>query len=166
MIELKEKNTYNQCFIESHEDEIIHIIYDDDEKINELLTLISGNKKVDTIDLKKLNSTLTVKDYVVFYAMITGIYNDRTIEELTSLLTQNHMGHLLHTPVNALSNIEKIKVRCIAAYLKQISCIVGKDLLSELDPMQKVAFYGFLEEYFIKNNCLCLLIDSIQEEEL
>lgn len=186
-ITLKEEKTYQQCFIESHEGEIIHIICDDAEKRNDLIALISGKKsdsgvcalngintkadleqykkKVDMIDLKKVNSTLTVKDYIVFYAMVTGIYHEKTIEELNSLLMKNQMEHLLDTPVNALSNIEKIKVRCIAAYMKQVNCLVGEDLLSELDWLQKEAFYEFLEEYFIKEHCLCVLFDNMQEEE-
>lgn len=120
---------------------------------------------VDVIDMEKIDSTLTVKNYVVFYAMITGIYSDKTIDKLTELLLQNEMEDVLDSPVNSLSNIEKIKVRCLAAYMKHISCLVGKGLLDGLEQMQKETFYAFLREYFIQNQCICLLFDNMQGQE-
>ena len=122
-------------------------------------------KKVDVIDIDKVDSTLTVKNYLVFYAMAAGIYRDKTIDKLTELLIQNKMEDMLDMPVNGLSNIEKIKVRCLAAYMKHISCLVGKDLLDGLEQLQKEMFYAFLKEYFTRNQCLCLLFDEMQSED-
>lgn len=163
------------------------MVCDDIEKRNDLISLIGGTqqnggicvlngvdtkehlkeyrKKVDVIDIDKVDSTLTVRNYLIFYAMITGIYSDKTLDKLTELLMQNNMGDILDTPVNKLNHMEKIKVRCLAAYMKHISCLVGKGLLDGLEKMQKETFYAFLKEYFIQNQCLCLLFDNMQHQE-
>lgn len=122
-------------------------------------------RMVDVVDIEKVDSTLTVKNYIVFYAMVTGIYSDKTVDNLTELLMKNQMAEVLNTPVNDLSKIEKIKVRCLAAYMKHISCLVGKGLMDGLEQMQKKAFYVFLKEYFIQNECICLLFDNMQYQE-
>lgn len=181
------ENICGHCLIETHEGGIWHIICCDNEKRDDLISLIGGTQKnggisvldgvdtkehlreykkmVDVIDIEKIDSTLTVKNYIVFYAMITGIYSDKTIDKLTELLLQNGMESVLDMPVNALSNMEKIKVRCLAAYMKHISCLVGKGLLDCLEKMQKDTFYAFLSEYFVQNQCMCLLFDNMQQQE-
>lgn len=145
-----------------HENEIVHIIYNDIDKRDNLISLIRQQKKIDVIDIAKIESNLTVKNYIVFYAMVTGVYHDKTIAELTSLLIQNEMGDVLDTVVNKLSNIEKIKVRGIAAYMKQINCLVGKEILDELEEMQRKEIMEFLEKNFVKNDCSCLLFEKMK----
>lgn len=186
-IELTEENAYQNCLIETQEGGIVHVICDDPQKKNDLITLIGGRqisggicvlngvdtkahleeykKKVDVIDIEKIESTLKVKDYIVFYAMVTDIYSEDFAEKLKTVLIENDMEYVWNTKVNELSNIEKIKVRCIAAYLKQVRCLVGKNLLNGLDQIQRETFYAFLKEYFIKSHCLCLLFDNIQKNE-
>lgn len=181
------ESTYEHCIIETHGGGILHVICSDTEKKEKLISLIGGTQKdggisvldgvdtkehlkeykkmVDVIDIEKIDSTLTVKNYIVFYAMVTGIYSDKTIDKLTELLLQNGMENVLDMPVNALSDMEKIKVRCLAAYMKHISCLVGKGLLDCLEQMQKDTFYDFLREYFIQNQCMCLLFDNMQCQE-
>lgn len=166
---------------------MLHVKCSDTKKKDELISLIGGTQKngrisvldgvdtkehlkeykkmVDIIDIEKIDSTLSVKNYIVFYTMITGIYSDKTIDKLTELLLQNEMENMLDMPVNALSNMEKIKVRCMAAYMKHISCLVGKGLLDCLEQIQEETFYVFLREYFIQNQCLCLLFDDEQCQE-
>lgn len=162
-IELAENDVELYSLLDNmHKGEIVHITCNDMDKRNNLISLVGKKKKIDIIDIEKINSNLTVKDYIVFYTMVTSVYHDNTIDELTSLLIQNEMEYMLDTMVNALSYIEKIKIRCIAAYMKQINCLVGKGLLDELEQNQKEEFVKFLEENFVKNYCLCLLFDKIQ----
>lgn len=160
------------------------MICDDEEKRENLIALIGGmcssggicvldgvdtkehlkeyKKKIDVVDLDRVDSTLTVKNYIMFYAMVTGIYSDKTVDILTELLAQNEMENVMDTPVNKLGNIEKVIVRCMAAYMKHISCLVGKGLLDGLNRVQQEEFYTFLKQYFIPEHCLCLLFDSGQ----
>lgn len=162
-IELAENDVELYSLLDNmHKGEIVHITCNDMDKRNNLISLVGKKKKIDIIDIEKINSNLTVKDYIVFYTMVTSVYHDNTIDELTSLFIQNEMEYMLDTMVNALSHIEKIKIRCIAAYMKQINCLVGKGLLDELEQNQKEEFVKFLEENFVKNYCLCLLFDKIQ----
>ncbi len=123
-------------------------------------------KKVDIIDIEKVDSTLTVQEYITFYAMVIGIYSKDTIEEMKALLVENGLGHTCNISINKLNNLEKIKVRCIAAYMKQISCLVGKGLLDGLDKGQRELFIIFLTKYFVKDRCLCLLFDHMEQQEL
>lgn len=186
-LEITGTDTYENCQIEIDEGGIFHVICEDAEKRENLISLIGGmqknggicildgvdtreqlneyKKKIDVVDIDKVDSTLTVKNYIVFYAMVTGIYSDKTIDKLTELLTQNEMENVLDTPVNELSNIEKVIVRCLAAYMKHISCLIGKGLLDGLNPIQKEVFFTFLEQYFMKEHCLCLLFDSRHHKE-
>ena len=122
-------------------------------------------KKIDVVDLNKISSTLTVKNYIVFYSMITNIYSNDTIKELEKLLLENNKDEIVDTPINQLNNIDKIIVRCLLSHMKHINCLLGKNLLDNLSQPQKDIFITFLNEYFTKNHCLCLLFDEKQHKE-
>ena len=122
-------------------------------------------KKIDVVDMNKINSSLTLKNYVIFYSMISGTYSNETVNILTALLIQNNMIDMIDTPINELNNLDKIIARCLGSYMRHVSCLVGKSLLDELTQIQKDIFYTFLQQYFSKNHCLCLLFDSKQHKE-
>lgn len=189
-IELFEKeNKYENCVLEMEDRGIIQIVCENVDKKKDFIELVTGTrvekglcvlgdvdtkhhlkeykKKVDLVDIEKVNSTLNVKSYLVFYTMVTGVYHNQTIEEMTQLFQRIDMEKILDKTLNDLSRLEKIKVRCLAAYLKQITCLIGKDLLEDLEPEQKQNVISFLEEYFRKKHCLCLLVEKhqIQAEE-
>lgn len=183
------KNKYENCVLEIENNGIIQIVCENADKKKDLIELVTGiqvergvcvlgevdtknhlkeyKRKVDLIDIDKVNSTLNVKNYLVFYTMVTGVYHNQTIDEMTQLFHRIDMEDILDKPLNDLSRMEKIKVRCLAAYMKQITCLVGKDILEDLELKQKENIISFLGEYFRKNHCLCLLIENhqLQTEE-
>ncbi len=176
------KNRYENCVLEMENNGIVEIVCENEEKRRDLMELVTGTqvergvcvlgdvdtkhqlkeykKKVDMVDPDKVDSTLSVQNYLVFYAMVTGAYHNETIEEMTQLFQTIGLEELLDKPINDISRIEKIKVRCLAAYMKRITCLVGKNLLDELEPEQKENIISFLGEYFRKNQCLCLLFEN------
>lgn len=119
-------------------------------------------KIVDFIDTEKVESTLSVKDYLVFYLMVKGIYKDGIAEEFVQLFEQLGMGDVPEKTLSTLSKVEKIIVRAVAAYLKKVNCLVCKDLLGVLEPEQQKRIISFLEQYFGKNHCLCILFEKEQ----
>ena len=186
-VEITQNEKSGRCLIETHEGGVVQIICADTQKRDELISLMCGNssngdicildgvstkeqikeyrKKIDVIDLNKISSTLTVKNYIIFYLMITNMYNNNTVKQLEALLIENNKQEILDTPINELSNIDKIIVRCLLSHMKHISCLLGKSLLNELSQPQKDIFVTFLNEYFTKNHCLCLLFDEKQHKE-
>lgn len=122
--------------------------------------LAAYRKKIDIIDMDRLESGLSVKNYLIFYAMVISVYGEDTLEKLEALFVRMEMGNLWDKPMNRLSKEEKIKVRCLAAHLKQIHCLVGKDLLEDLSSTQKERVIRFLNEIFGENHCFCVLFES------
>lgn len=181
------KNKYEDCVLEIEDSGIIEIICKNAEKKKDLIELISGaqvtsgtciledadtnqhlseyKKIVDIIDLDRVDSTLSVRNYLVFYTMIIGKYCDRTLDELTQLFVQNGIGDLLDKKLNELNIEEKIKVRCLAAYIKRIRCLVGKELLENLGEKQRKCMISFFKKYFCENQCLCILFENINFQE-
>ncbi len=184
------KNRYEGCVLELENDGVVNIVCNNAEQKQDLIELITGTrvqqgicvlgdfdsthqlseykKKVDVVDVEKVDSTLSVKNYLIFYTMVTSVYRDNTIAQFTQLLRRMEMDALLSKPINDLEKAEKIKVRCLAAYLKNIDCLVGKDLMEDLEQRQKENIISFLREYFSKNHCLCLLFENsrLQEEDI
>ncbi len=138
-----QKEEKKQCFIEQAKKQ-----------------LEASKKKIDFIDIERLESSLNVRNYLVFFTMITGIYHERSVDDLTQLSNQMGIKNLLDREMNSLSRAEKIKVRCLASYLKKINCLVSKDILLDLEPAQKESIIGFLKKYFRREDCFCLLFES------
>lgn len=181
------KNKYEDCVLEIEDSGIVEIICKNVEKKKDLIDLISGaqvtsgtciledvntnqhlseyKKIVDIIDLDRVDSTLSVRNYLVFFTMITGVYCDRTLDELTQLFVQNGIEDLLDKTLNELNREEKIKVRCLAAYIKGIRCLVGKELLENMEKKQRECMISFLKKYFCENQCLCILFENIYLQE-
>ena len=142
------ENKYENCVLEIEDNGIIQIVCENADKKKDFIELVTGTrvekglcvlgdvdtkhhlkeykKKVDLIDIEKVDSTLNVKNYLVFYTMVTGVYHNQTIEEMTQLFQRIDMEKILDKTLNDLSRLEKIKVRCLAAYLKQINCSLIK----------------------------------------
>lgn len=173
---------YSGCVLELANDGIVEIVCEDEEKKKDLIELICGmqvehgvcrlgdidtdthlkeyKKMVDLIDMDRVESTLSVKDYLVFYAMVKGIYEDGMAEAFTELFCQVDMPDVVEKPLNSLSRLEKIKVRAVASYLKQVNCLVCKDVLEELEITQQGNVISFLKNYFCRKQCLCLLFEK------
>lgn len=175
-------NIYDKCVLEFKDNSINQIVCNNAELKNDLFDLLTGvrldrgvcvlgdintdqhiteyKKKVDTIDLDRVDSTLNVKNYLVFYSMVTGIYHERTEEEIRDLFQRIHIEDLLHQPLNSLSKEDKIKIRCLGAYMKHVDCLIGKNLLDGLDTVQVELTIDFLKEHFCKNHCVCILFEG------
>lgn len=173
---------YSGCVLELANDGIVEIVCEDEDKKKDLIELISGmqvehgscrmgdiatdthlkeyKKMVDLIDMDRVESTLSVKDYLVFYAMVKGIYEDGMSEAFTELLRQMDMPDVVEKQLNTLSRLEKIKVRAVASYLKKVNCLVCKDVLEELEFTQQRNVISFLKDYFCRKHCLCLLFEK------
>ena len=166
------KNQHDNCVLDINNKGIIYIVCKNAEQKQALMDLVihyfkKHNKKVDVIDIDKIDSDLCVRNYLVFYTMVMGVYENDTIQEFTTLFQQIGMDRILDKPINELNKLEKIKVRSIAAYVKKSECLVGKDLLGEFNVEQQEDIITFFEKYLKKSQCLCLLFESrkLQREE-
>lgn len=184
-IELKEqKDKYDGCTLELGDRGIIQIVCENVDKKSDLIALITGakdnygmcvlqdvdtirqpeeyRKKVDLIDVEKIDSTLTVKNYLTFYAMVKGNFQETTIDEMIQVFKQAEIESLLDRTVNDLTQEEKIKIRCLASYMRKITCLIGKDLLESLECKQRDKVLSFLEIFFRNKQCLCLLFENVE----
>lgn len=126
---------------------------------------ISYKRKVDFIDPKEIDSELTVKEYLIFYTMVSGYYHEGTLEELAKVFLDLHKQEIMSKKVNELARQDQVLVRCITSLFKNLSLLVSKDLLDgQLD--DNIEILEFLEKYFVKKSCYCILFeDSIESTE-
>lgn len=178
------ENAYEGCHVETQNAGLVEIVCTNEMQRNDLVALLSGadkdrgvcvlgdlntgeqiteyKKKVDVIDLERLDSSLSVRNYLVFYTMVMGIYNAKTIELMEQLLEELEMKYVIQKSVNDLNKIEKIIVRCLAAHSKKIICLICKNLLEDLEQIQREKLFEFLKKYFSTKECLCLLVEGKQ----
>lgn len=120
-------------------------------------------KKVDFVNPKDIDSELTVKQYLTFYTMVSGSYHDGTTEELIKVFTELHKEQIINKKVNELSQKDRIIVRCIAAYLRNIKLLLSKNLLAYRTEEEKGEILEFLQKYFVKKSCYCILFEDNKE---
>lgn len=178
------KNKYENCVLEIADNGIVEIVCENAEKKKDLIDLITGTqvkqgrcvlgdvdtlyqpdeykRKVDLVDIDRVDSTLNVQNYLIFYAMVKGNYHEKTVDEIMQLFEQAGIESLLVKPINGLTKEEKIKIRCLASHMRQISCLVGKDLLEDLEWKQRDRVLSFLKDFFRENQCLCLLFEDAE----
>ncbi len=118
-------------------------------------------KMVDLIDLNRVESSLSVKNYLIFYTMVVGIYHDKTAEELVTLFSEIDMEDFLEKSVNDLNNEDRIRIRCIAAYLRKVKCLIGKDLLAQLEAWQIDNVLSFLKKIIVDKSGTCILLEDL-----
>ena len=73
------KNQYDNCVLDINNKGIIYIVCKNAEQKQALMDLVihyfkKHNKKVDVIDIDKIDSDLCVRNYLVFYTMVMGVY--------------------------------------------------------------------------------------------
>ncbi|MBE5876675.1 MAG: hypothetical protein E7290_07280 [Lachnospiraceae bacterium] len=188
-IELNGKeNEYGSCSLELSDSGIVQIVCENAKQRAALIALITGvqvedgicqlgdtstrdqlkqyKRKVDMIDMDRLDSTLNVKRYLAFYAMVAGIYDESVQEEIDKQLVGEGLEHLSETALNEIEPLNKIKVRAVASSLKHIQCLVGRDLLTELTREQQDVVLTFLKEHIVKKQGLCLLFEQEPREDI
>jgi len=181
------KNRYASCELEFTNDGIVEILCDNPKQKKDLIELIAGiepkngvsildnmdtlktpekyKKNVDIIDPDKIVSTLNVKNYIIFFTMVTGVYHDEIKQELIELFGQIGLQELLDKTVNELSREERIKVRCIASRLKKVKCLIGKDIMEDMNSEQIDKMLRFLRQHICNKKCLCLLFENKKLQE-
>lgn len=116
--------------------------------------------KIDVVDISKLDSSLTAKDYFVFYAMLSGIYSQELVNRFNDLLVQLELQHITNACLSTLSKVERIIVRCLASYLKNTDCFLGVDLLTGMNKLEQKKLIDFLQFFLVEQGCICLLLES------
>lgn len=115
---------------------------------------------VDCVDPKEIDSELTVRDYLFFYAMILNCYTMELAEKIRTLLVECGKEDILPQGVNELLSEEKIMVRCIASYIKGVKLLIGNCLLQELDEDKKEVLIAFLNQLFSGRDTYCVLLED------
>lgn len=182
-IELHEKkNKYQDCKLNLNSGDIVRIICENELQKRDLIRLLNGTeqgaglcvlgeadtiksleeykRKIDFIDMERVNSHLSVKNYLTFFMMVTGIYRDETVKKLEKVFKEAGLFSIMEVSLNELQLVDKIKVRCLAAYLKGIECLVGNDLLEHLERKEKEEVVSFINRFFGRENCICLLLET------
>ena len=121
-------------------------------------------KKVDYINPKGISSELTVRNYLIFYGMVSGVYYEGMIDEFSELLAELEMEEVLDKKVSELSRQEQILVRCIAARLKKVELLLGNHILENKTADEQKQLLNFLDRYFIKKSCMCILFENQKED--
>ncbi len=184
-MELDTKENGDKLKLELEGEKIVAIICSD-EKIREImLQLLSGKnisvgesilnhisteknikeykKKVDCINPKEISSQLTVRNYLIFYGMVSGVYSEKLVEEFSDIFKALQMEEVLDKKVDELSCFERILVRCVAARLKRVELLLGNHILANRTAEEQIQLLNFLEQYFVKNSCKCVLFECEKE---
>ncbi|MBQ2799810.1 MAG: hypothetical protein IJF03_00295 [Lachnospiraceae bacterium] len=184
-MELDTKENGDKLKLELEGEKIVAIICSD-EKIREtILQLLSGKniatgecilnhisttksikeykKKVDCINPKEISSQLTVRNYLIFYGMVSDIYSEKLVEEFSDIFKALQMEEVLDKKVDELSCFERILVRCVAARLKKVELLLGNHILENKTAEEQIQLLNFLKQYFVKNSCKCILFENEKE---
>lgn len=153
LVVVRGKKEYEQQLIslltKSMEDEI----YTDDERN-------LYQKKIDYIDPESIDSALKVRDFLIFYAMISQNYNasvfEKQIHEFCKLCKEDIMDKC----VNELSRQDQIVVRCMIAYMRKVKILFGKDFLKQVTKEEREKLTTFLKKYFVDNSSYCILLED------
>lgn len=117
-------------------------------------------KVVDCVDPEEIDSDLSVRDYLLFYAMISNNYTPELAGEIDTLLRKCNRENILLKGVNELLAEEKIMVRCIASYIKGIKLLIGNCLLEKLDGGKREVLISFLNFLFSGQETYCVLLED------
>lgn len=128
--------------------------------ISQLKNIKDYKKKVDCINLEEIHSELTVRNYLTFYGMVSGIYSEEMMLETTCLLAKLQLEEIFDKKVNELSSNERILVRCIAARLKKVELLLCIHILENKTADEQATLLNFLNQYFVKNSCMCILFEK------
>lgn len=161
---------------------VVVVICEDEETQQQLISLMSGcgemegscvldgisinedrkiyKKNVDFINTEAIDSELTVKDYLIFYTMVSANYHKDILEEVTKLFYEIHKEDIMDKKINELSEQNRIIVRCVAAHLKNVKLLLGKNLLEIKTEEEKKELLEFLQKYFVENSCYCILFEE------
>lgn len=186
VIELIGNNRYEKTRVEIADRGIVGIKCDNEKQKEDIISVVSGKNSVigkcifdewstvtnvkeyrrlvDYIDGEMIESTLSVSNYLLFYAMVTGIYYNDMEHEINSIVADIELCEKMNLKVNELEKVEQLMIRCAAAYLKNIRCLVSNNLFRQLEKEEKQKLYRMLEKYFVSNNCLCLVFEKNEKD--
>lgn len=167
-IRLEKAHTYEELELQFDEAKTVMFVMENKGQRENLLLLLLGKKqnlgncaiadssvltdmkaykkKMDYIDPQKIDSDLSVKKYLVFFSMVSGVYGEDTVEKITKLLQQIDLEEKLDASVNDLSRQEKILVRSIAASLKEVDLLVADRVLVEGKKEENKQLVSFLKK--------------------
>ena len=181
-IRLEKAYTYEELDLQFDEAETVMFVMENKRQREDLLALLLGKKrnlgncaianasvltdikeykkKIDYIDPQKIDSNMSVQKYLVFFAMLCGVYSEDTVDKVAKQLKKIKMAEKLDEIVNHLSRQEKILVRSIAASLKEVDLLVADQILLEGQKEENRRLVSFLKENFVNQDCLCILVED------
>lgn len=181
-IRLEKAYTYEELDLQFDEAETVMFVMENKRQREDLLALLLGKKrnlgncaianasvltdikeykkKIDYIDPQKIDSNMSVQKYLVFFAMLCGVYSEDTVDKVAKQLKKIKMEEKLDEIVNHLSRQEKILVRSIAASLKEVDLLVADQILLEGQKEENRRLVSFLKENFVNQDCLCILVED------
>ena len=117
-------------------------------------------ERVDVVDVAVLDSALTVKNYLTFYAMAARIYKEQLPENMEEILCRAGSDGIMFAPVNELTKVNRVIVRSLIAHLKHADCLVGEDALEDLDAGARERLLDFFKSNFVNVGCMCVLLEK------
>lgn len=184
-IKLDNNQNYNGLKIVLEDYKIVALVCKDQKVRETLIALMSGRgdiggdcvinnlgmrenlreykRKVDYINPREIISELTVRDYLVFFGMISGVYHEGMVEEILDMLVDVQMQGIMDRKVSELSDYEQIIVRCIASRLKKVEMLLANNIFETGTTEERKQLQSFLLKNFVENSCLCVLFENNRE---
>lgn len=117
-------------------------------------------KMIDCVMVSDVYSELLARDYLNFYAMISNKYTLEMEKEIRALLRGFNKDSILFKKVDDLFPEDRIIVRCLVAYIKGTSLLIGNNVLRELDNNSKRLAIGFINYIFASRSSQCILLEE------
>ena len=117
-------------------------------------------KKIDYIDPERIDSALKVRDYLIFYSMISKNYNVGILEEQLAEFCKFRQEDIMDKYMNEISNQDKIAIRCLISYMRRVKILFGKNFLKQGTDEEKEWLTMFLKKYFVENSSYCILFED------
>lgn len=118
-------------------------------------------KLVECLDTKEMQSQLSVRDYLFFYAMVSGCYKVETDDTIRHFFRMAKQEEILQQKIDALDQEKKIMVRFLVAYLKGVRVFIGNSLLETLETegaIKKVL--EFMQHFATMYGIQCIMLEE------
>ncbi|MDF2587338.1 MAG: transporter ATP-binding protein [Anaerocolumna sp.] len=113
---------------------------------------------IDIIQNEIHESSLKAEDYIVFYGMVRGVYNNEFYKRMEKIFKQLNLEHVRKKPMNQLPVGEQKLIRSIAANIKQSKLIIYDNVFCGMDNNSQEKIRDLINRYIKSNYFICILI--------
>ncbi len=163
------KELYQNISLQIESKSITTVIGRNPHKFNEFISIIKGKssfngdiildnislkldnshykKKIDNITGEEINSTLSIDEYLNFYAMLRGIHEPILSKRKKEIFSKHNYINSFDVRLNELLYSQRIYLRFLASLIKMPALLIIENNFIDLDPIVTQAIISIINDY-------------------